>query len=37
MVSGNAEIGISQPNQIAMARKLMDSHSMYLTGNNSTS
>ena len=36
VISGNASIGLSQPNQIAVAEKLLDSHSLYLTGNTST-
>ncbi len=36
VIAGNAEIGLSQPNQIAVAEKLLDSHSLYLTGNTST-
>jgi len=36
VIAGNAGIGLSQPNQIAVAEKLLDSHSLYLTGNTST-
>ncbi len=36
VIAGNAEIGISQPNQLAVAEQLLDSHSLYLTGNTST-
>ena len=36
VITGNAAIGLSQPNQIAVAEKLLDSHSLYLTGNTST-
>ncbi len=36
VIAGNAAIGLSQPNQIAVAEKLLDSHSLYLTGNTST-
>jgi len=36
VIAGNAGIGISQPNQLAVAEKLLDSHSLYLTGNTST-
>ncbi len=36
VIAGNAGIGISQPNQLAVAEKLLDSHSIYLTGNTST-
>jgi hypothetical protein len=36
VIAGNASIGLSQPNQIAVAEKLLDSHSLYLTGNTST-
>ncbi len=36
VIVGNAAIGLSQPNQIAVAEKLLDSHSLYLTGNTST-
>ena len=36
VISGNASIGLTEPNQIAVAEKLLDSHSLYLTGNTST-
>ena len=36
VIAGNAAIGLSQPNQIAVAEKLLDSHSLYLTGNTDT-
>lgn len=36
VIAGNAGIGLTQPNQIAVAEKLLDSHSLYLTGNTST-
>ncbi len=36
VIAGNAAIGLTQPNQIAVAEKLLDSHSLYLTGNTST-
>ncbi len=36
VIAGNAGIGISQPNQIAVAERLLDSASIYLTGNTST-
>ena len=36
VISGNAAIGLSQPNQIAVAEKLLDSQSLYLTGNTDT-
>ena len=36
VIAGNATIGLSQPNQIAVAEGLLDSHSLYLTGNTST-
>ncbi|MEZ5570397.1 MAG: DUF1254 domain-containing protein [Halioglobus sp.] len=36
VIAGNADIGLTQPNQIAVAEKLLDSHSLYLTGNTST-
>ena len=36
VISGNAAIGLTQPNQIAVAEELLDSHSLYLTGNTST-
>ncbi len=35
-IAGNAAIGLTQPNQIAVAEGLLDSHSLYLTGNTST-
>jgi hypothetical protein len=36
VIAGNAGLGLSQPNQIAVAEKLLDSHSLYLTGNTCT-
>mgnify|MGYP003640348401 CR=1 FL=1 len=36
VIAGNADIGLTQPNQIAVAEQLLDSHSLYLTGNTST-
>ena len=36
VIAGNAGIGLTQPNQIAVAEKLLDSHSLYLTGNTDT-
>ena len=36
VIAGNAAIGLSQPNQIAVAEKLLDSQSLYLTGNTDT-
>ncbi|MFH1342180.1 MAG: DUF1254 domain-containing protein [Pseudomonadota bacterium] len=36
VIAGNAKIGLTQPNQIAVAEQLLDSHSLYLTGNTST-
>ncbi len=36
VIAGNASIGLSQPNQIAVAEELLDSQSLYLTGNTST-
>lgn len=36
VIAGNASIGLTQPNQIAVAEKLLGSHSLYLTGNTST-
>ena len=36
VIAGNAAIGLTQPNQIAVAEKLLDSHSLYLTGNTDT-
>ncbi len=36
VIAGNAAIGLRQPNQIAVAEKLLDSHSLYLTGNTDT-
>ncbi len=36
VIAGNAEFGLSEPNQIAVAEKLLDSQSLYLTGNTST-
>ena len=36
VIGGNASIGLIQPNQIAVAEELLDSHSLYLTGNTST-
>ena len=36
VIAGNAKIGLTQPNQIAVAEQLLDSHSFYLTGNTST-
>ena len=36
VIAGNAGIGLTQPNQIAVAEQLLDSHSFYLTGNTST-
>ncbi len=36
VIAGNADIGLTQPNQIAVAEKLLDSQSLYLTGNTST-
>lgn len=36
VIAGNAAIGLTKPNQIAVAEKLLDSHSLYLTGNTST-
>ena len=36
VIAGNAGIGLTEPNQIAVAEKLLDSQSLYLTGNTST-
>jgi hypothetical protein len=36
VIAGNAVIGLVQPNQIAVAEKLLDSNSLYLTGNTDT-
>ena len=36
VIAGNAGIGLTQPNQIAVAEQLLDSQSLYLTGNTST-
>jgi hypothetical protein len=36
VIAGNSDIGLTEPNQIAVAEQLLDSHSLYLTGNTST-